>query len=702
MSFWINNKRIIPAPVVTHNKQIVFTNDGKPIGTSHTINLRGTLLPDKGSPYTTGFWSSEADFNGTESTVDDNDRHNNLLIKQELLRHLFSQSESVKLAYAPSGDPQVTFYGKLRGINFDPGVWVQRTDYSVDLVGEIVDKTSVTGYENAFAYSASGYYLTAATDNWQVAQQDGANPQFNISRNVSATAVASYGVSGLINEAWRNAKDWVLTRVSGVGIESSVFPITGINPTTGFYNTLQQESIDKTAGSYSLQLTQVYNPGGNTYLENRTVNRQFQFRLLDDNSPTQIETIQVNGNIAGLGTGSVSGRLANAYTYWNTLYPALLQSQVGAYGSGTALNLVENWNNGSLDYAVTYINATGSTYIHTYDVSYNTDGTSAPSVSINGTVAGVTREGYYNLSTNKMNNVISGWAVIEPNLKTLAFTYPNGVIFPTGVTSTRFSDKPVARSVSFNKANGTISYSANFPYKDPSGSSSSTYQETFSVDCQTANAIGGDDGGLVSTATINGLIQGVSTTDFPLERFVNAKTAWSTVRGLLYNRVNNLLESSYDDTPSLTNRPISKSVAYNQVGGTVAYSVTYNNLLAPADGNIAVADITVQNSPRSRIVAQQPIPGRATGPIIQDIGTTTAYTRSISINLQMAPKGSRVTWAYADITTPRDVASGYLASNVSDLGVLNTNWFITDQPENWDAGKGVYTRQYQIIVRSGL
>jgi hypothetical protein len=702
MSFWINNKRIIPAPLVTQSKQIVFAGDGKPIGTTHSMNLKGTLLPGRGSPYSTGWWISEAEFNGVESILDDNDGHNNLLIKQELLRHVLSQSESVKLAYAPSGDSQVVFYGKLRGINFDPGVWVQRSDYSIDLVGEVVDHLGVTGYENAFAYSTSGYYLTAANDNWQIGQQDGAIPQYNISRTVSATAVAAYGSAGLIAEGWVNAKNWVLTRVSGVGIEQSVFPVTGIHPTTGFYNTLQQESIDKTAGSYSLQLTQTYMPGGNNYAENRTVSRQFQFRLLDDNSPTQIESITVNGTIAGLGTGSVSGRLANAYTYWNTLYPSVLPTQVGAYGSGITVNLNENWNNGSLEYTVNFVNSTGSTYVHVYDVSYNSDGTSPPSVSINGTINGVTLDGYYGPSNRKMNNAISGWLLIEPNLKTLAFTYPNGTLLPTGVTSARFADKPFGKAVGYNKANGAITYSANFPYKDPSGSSDSTYQETFNIDFNTANVVGDSAGGLLSNATIQGTIQGVSTSDFPLEKYANAEAAWATVRGVLYNRVSGLMINIFADCPIVTNRPSSKAVSLNRLGGTISYSVAFTNELPASGTSVAVADVTVENTPRARVVAQQPIPGRAVGPIIQDIATTNAYARNVNITLGMQPKGSRAHWTYSDITTPRAAASGYLASVVGDLGVLNTNYFIVAEPETWNWKNGSFTKNYQLIVRSGL
>ena len=204
---------------------------------------------------------------------------------------------------------------------------------------------------------------------------------------------------------------------------------------------------------------------------------------------------------------------------------------------------------------------------------------------------------------------------------------------------------------------------------------------------------------MLGTATINGTIRGISASDFPLEKYANAQSAWTTVRGLLYNRANSLFEYSFDDSPSLITRPVSKSVSYNQLAGVVNYSVVYTNALAPTDNDIATADVIVQNAPKSRIVAQQPIPGRLAGPIIQDIGTTTAYTRNVSINLKMAPKGSRAYWTFADITTPRAVASGYLSNSVSDLGVLNTDWFITNQNEAWDTKNGTYTTQYDITVR---
>lgn len=695
MSLWINNKRIVPAPLVSITKQGTFTDDGRLIGTNYQIGLRGTLLPNMGSPRVSGWHISETDVPNDTSIISVDDSHNALLLKQEYLRELFANT-GLYFYYAPSGQSAVECYARLNSITFDPGVWVQTCNYNIDLSTNYLNKVGTSGVEDNWYLNSSGYGLTRAIDTFNIARREDNLTSYNISRTVAATASTTWNGSGVVGgEAWKNAKAWVTSRLTSFGMEDNYFNLpTGVASATGYSNFIEEEVVDKTAGSYSI--TQRYNYGTQAYIENRRVSRNTVRPLLGDLSPT-IETITVNGSIQGFATGnSISGRLVNAYTYWNSIKD-VLGTLVGAYGSGQTFSLDEDWSNGSLGYSMTFVNNTGSFYRHTYDVAFNNDGSSVPSVTINGQVEGVTLDGFWGPTGERFNAAITGWQTLRPTLKTLAFAYGNNTIFGSGLTSANFADNPIAKTISHNKPNGTISYSYTFGYTEVTGSQ--TYTNVYNIDISTQNAIGTDAGYLVS-ATINGVIQGTQTSDSPSGRFDNASSAWTGVLNTLYTTVSGYAATYAPNTPGIKNRPITRSTSINRTAGQIGYNFTYNNSLQASGTNVAQADISVEEVWPQDLTATQMIPGRAIGPIIQDLGTRTEYRRNVSVTLIMSSNGGNH-WGFSDRGTPRMIASGYFSNIVSDLGVYRTNWWLVGKTENWDWKNGVFNAAYSVLAPSG-
>ena len=704
----VNGKRIVPAPFVTINQQTNLTADGRSLGSVYAISLQGTLLPSMGSPNTTGWHTSTTTDPGLQTDlISTESRHEALLKKQELLRELFSYTDSsgVYLTYFSSGYSTVPIeaFCRPKGLTFNPSTWVQSIDYNIELDTMYINKVSTSGVNDLFQLSSSGYGLRNVQDSWQISQREDDSARFNISRTVSAQADTIYDANGVVGgEAWKNARAWVLGRVSGYRMEDNSFGLpAGIS---GYANLIQEESIDKLAGSYSV--VQRYSYGASLVTDTRSVQRNITYRTLNDNSSIQVENITVNGVIAGFPTGSVnfdgSGAVATAYAHWNSI-KNLIGPSVGAFGTGISLNFTEDYSNGTLSYTLAFVNNSGSTYRHTYDVGYTASTDGFPVVTINGTVEGITLDGFAGVggtNTLRMNSATSGWRDdIKPNLKSLAFAYSNGSIFPTGVTSSNFHNVPLNQSVSFNPANGTITYNAAFGYLD-SGSASDLYRNEYNINFNSANLVG-TAGGYLVTATIEGQILGLSSGDAS-QRLTNATNAFSTIQNGLYDIASGALSNYFSSVPGLIARPVNKSIVVNTPGGFIQYSYTYSNALAASGTNVAVAEVSVDEAFPTQVIAVQQIPGRSIGPITQNLGTVTESRRNINISLIMTQKtGGTGRWDFTDRVTARNAASGYLNYAMTDWGVYNTDWYLVGENFNWDWKNGVYNGTYQTLKASG-
>lgn len=685
----IDDKKLIPAPFISFNREGAFTPDGRPLSSLYRLSLQGTLLPNRGSPMSTGFWT--VDDNPPDETFStDPSRHNALLAKQELLREVL-RTPGFKLSYYPTGLNPIECYPVLRSINFEPGTWSILSNYSIELEARTLNRSGTLAYEDDPSLGASGLFLSNVSDTWDVKEQDDGTRIYDVNRSVSATAFTNY-ISGVIlgGEAWKNARTWVQNRISGIGLENNHFGLpTGINP-TGMYNLITTENIDKVGGTYSL--SQRYIANNANYFEKRSVSYNTTSPINEDNDST-ITNISVNGTIQGLASGNdPSVKVSGALARWTTI-ESLIGVEIGAYGSPTTSNYTIDRQNGKLDYSQTYINATGSIYKHNYDVSVSI-GPDVPTVSINGTIQGITLDSFYGASNQRFLNAISGFQILEPSLKTLACAYGGTLFFNTSMSG-NFSTAPLNKSISYNKPVGSINYTYTFSFL-PTGSNITGHIDNYTVELNSTNSTA-TTAGLISSATVNGTIQGLATNDDPNTKIGNAEIAWSTISSLIYTRASGEFSKLGGTTPALNNRVITKSVNVNRVAGIIGYSYAFNNTLAPTDATVAIADVSIDETWPNDVVVEQVIPGRISGPIIQNIGTKTAYRRTINVALTMYPKsGSH--WDWISRGTPRAVASGYIASGVSDLGIYSTGWFIVGKSENWDWKNGFFTTTVNILA----
>lgn len=153
----------------------------------------------------------------------------------------------------------------------------------------------------------------------------------------------------------------------------------------------------------------------------------------------------------------------------------------------------------------------------------------------------------------------------------------------------------------------------------------------------------------LTSISINGTIQGYSTIDYMGDndgclptgqpKFNNALTAWSgagAISGRLFPRVqavyNSLTKHRANLAGSLNNEPLSESLGYNIVGGTITYSNSYDDRPANCYTGALTETISFSYNEPNDIFASLTILGRANGPLLQQIGTVGPRTRDLSID----------------------------------------------------------------------
>ena len=689
MPLEIGDKKLIPAPLVNIQRQMTFAADGRPLNSLYNVSLQGTILPNKGSPTSYG-WHIGLGDPADESFSTDTDKFNSILLKQEWLRDAFA-STGYKLSYSAPGFEAVEFYPKFNGITFTPGTWVIKCDYEVSLETPEIQKVNTNSDAITFGSGYAGLNLTAISDDYSIKERDDGTEILEISRNISATAGFNFGASGT-RQPWENARLWVLGRKRDVPFGTgyiNVISSTGYVYSSGVsYNLIEEESINQLGGQYSLAQRFIFHY--RNYIETRTVSKTFDPNKGGAGGPDVVR-ININGQIIGLDPNNIpANKLANASGYWVSA-TGLIAASVGAIGRPLTSDVTMDLQNGTVNYAMNFINNSGIYYTHTYDVSYQT-GQDNPSVTINGTIEGYTPDDYYSGAGSyysKFDNAATGWAAISPTLKTLAFAYPSII-----ASGSLFGDNPLTRNVSFNKANGTINYTYNFAY---TSGASNTYQHSYSIDLETSNATPSVNyAGVGCTVTVNGAITGFDTGN-PQSKVDNARTGWTAIHSTLYALANAEYYLLGTNKPALASGFTRKTIGVDTKGGVVTYSVGFANNRAASSSGVAVEDVQIDDVNPQDLFAIQNIPGRLTGPIIQNIATTTEYRRNINIVLTMFPKGaSPYYWSYSDKSTPAAIASGIIAGLVP-AGIRGSGYWFAGDSEAWNYLGGLYSRNVSIV-----
>lgn len=207
------------------------------------------------------------------------------------------------------------------------------------------------------------------------------------------------------------------------------------------------------------------------------------------------------------------------------------------------------------------------------------------------------------------------------------------------------------------------------------------YREEFTI---TGNE--GTDVAPRATIAIAGTIFGFAdkNSDFNT-KFDNANTAWATIKSDLYNRVLEYTPAGMTLNPIATTR----QTTYDINQGAVRYSYTFTASYTSLIDNAIDEDVSIVDSAPTDVFAQIGIPGRADGPVTQNMGTITSPTRTISITAALTPitgavPVSSLLAAYLDKPNTEDI--------ITALKPSAGYYYVTQDQETWNPIKRQYSR----------
>jgi hypothetical protein len=724
----IGNKRIIPAPFVNVSKQINFTEDGQPISAAYNITLEGTLLPNRGSPTSINWHQGEGE-PADENHVGDDARHNSLLAKQELLKEAFN-TPGEQLSYRPVAGESFKCFPSLQSIDFEPGSWTTLSRYRISLAAPSLNRFGTDESEGDFIADASGLNLSTVADDFTVQELE-SNRVFSISRTTSASSRIAWRVDAsgnpvLINglEPWQQAKQWVTDRVTNYPlisvsgdtrffVPSGIPDINDITDPSGagrFYNFLEEESINKFAGSYSLSQRFTYSP--TDYVETRSVQYSIVPTQFGGAHPTPgLTSISVQGSISGLeveNESNVSGRILAARNRLNDIVSGFgvggpLSVQYGTNGNFISRTFQEDEINGVVTYSFEFRNTSGdNTFSHLYQISSTDSNNGRPAISIRGTVEGISVDDNFNMPNGgtKFQRAASGWTgTVLGSLKSLA-TANLGILGITNYTSSDL-DAGGRLVVDYDPTAGRINYSTNFNYAPDT----ENYLHDYNVSFERGFSNTVQSSPYLVSANIEGTISPLPTRDGDISTAVSrSKTAWSAIKpniGTLVSGHYNLLGTSSTDVGPRLNltSPVSSTVSINTTNGTISYNVSFNNRAVTSNSAIAQESVTIEDVLATDVFAVQVIPGRMGGPIIQNVGTTNERKKTVNIALTLLPNSFQNHWLPTDTSTLTTVLSDSLLTTHGPTGTRGTDYFVESDSASFDPEAGFYTRSVSFVLR---
>jgi hypothetical protein len=415
---------LVPAPLVSFNKQ-VYNNVGRPgFGTEYSATLQGTLMPTHGNPvYNNGSsavsnasttWTNTLEVEPEEIVeVSGIDLLDATIQKQELIRWLFSNSsvsgvaQPIKIQIRGWDDSEgqtpadpdgsgLSFYAFVDDVSFDADSrWVNPTTYSVNL-SNLAFLTSARG---SFANLANehvpsgGFHISSLTETYDFQEEGRLTLEFQarsgggkeiktlrkvytVARNITAVGSPVYDETGGYKgglSPWQQASGFIYEYLRPQ--DSGTLPSGKLNP-TGYIEASKtyQESIDREAGSYTLNVNYLlYATGdaGANVIENVTVNH--------DVGENGLNTVSVQGTIQGLNTshtGSTdvtvfneNNAYHNAYARWSGISSNAGQHPDAYYYAKAIISTGDAWLHPkelSKSFATDYAAGT-ITYNYTYD-----------------------------------------------------------------------------------------------------------------------------------------------------------------------------------------------------------------------------------------------------------------------------------------------------------------------------------------------
>lgn len=563
-----------PVPFIAETNETIRSNvadTDTKLCTVTRLTFAGTLLPDK--PALSGV-------NPDASCLELLDR------KSDQLKAALDEDYGNLLIVDASGYPVVSVYPRIVSRDFDNSQMVVKRDYSL-----------VFEYENEFEDSAK---IKTFDNSWDFAQQQ--DDTVNVSHQISAQGIPNYPAG---TGALENARSFVLARSNSLDRTQYRFlkqPFVGsiidLDSYTE-YNHIRQETSNITAGQYSINESWLMASGN--YKDDRTVQTASALNDLG----VLAEQVTINGTVQGFGETTFA-RFNNAVTAFTTVVAPQIN-----FNSATGIVNKQRSDNryaGTVNYSITFDVQDQSPFQDRSvqrSLTRNEDGTVTQSVTSSATI----RPG----SASGIGDAI-------------AYAYANN--YPISNYIEPFFDASLSgnvESVSIQRDEIRKSFSITRAFREQGAP---LWREEYQVtrDTNAENAI--------TTVTVNGSVVGMA-----VESGTASIVRFNAASGAYYNQIAGLIRSrALLITPTgtcVSTLPIRTTLGYNIPNGIITYSQSFDNRHITDNPLISNEKISVSYKLASDIIASIPIPGKTTGPILQDQETQTGLEKNIKIQYTM-------------------------------------------------------------------
>jgi len=337
-----NGNYIVPAPLFSLSESYVRAGDGTRLSGSYEIVLKGTLLPDIGSPRSNGSFSTTyAAANTRESSINTDDaRFGSILRKQQALRNLFAVNPSEPTTIRSDFLTKTEYFLEIMtddgsstilkcrpmvsNISFGEEINVIKNEFTITISTNEVVLTDGTGLTlaNPAPSDFPGYNLKSASDSISTSFDNDYEGSYTVTRAVSAQSSKVFyteraGSGDVTKSAAALAKSWVSKRISITGI-SNLSAYSAIAPKVGyeFANHSSTEQADEFNGSYSIQQTwryikSSYSGVTDDYNISLTSRAAGSYGLSSTNGFDK--SFKISGSIKGIATGAAAYTKAKAY-----------------------------------------------------------------------------------------------------------------------------------------------------------------------------------------------------------------------------------------------------------------------------------------------------------------------------------------------------------------------------------------------------
>lgn len=701
-----NSCLLVPAPFLSIQEQRTKSSDGRTLGVVYSLRIIGKIDAWKGSPQGGSlagagwggpynrFWQNSG-YPADESVLAAH-RLASIENKIEALRALFATEGAWLEFTSPDGSTPMKVQPRINALNFTEGSWFETVDYTIDAECDLIYVNGTPIVPMSFSE-----LIQNATESWDIQEADVVKT-YRVTHSVNAVGKRTFDSLGnQVGDPWQNAKDFVTDRLvlgwngaSAFSSNAGQFIFNNSSSASGTvnfsslspYNFARSENVDELGGSYSVTESWILAQGSGTDVYNVSVKR-----LVDDPYTTVIASIQ--GTIKGFYSDlfDYDHRILGANWIWDQLKGNNLYNRVSQYVSGVTLNtqaigaaLDYNPQEGSINYNYEFNNRifNGDAF-EEYTVSRKSSAEDyKTSFSIGGSIKG-RKYDTDNDPTLPFQRATTLWNQLKVS-PTLYNRIISSKYFPDA-TGIGINQSPISVSVDMNEAEGTIQYAYDFNTR----ANDSVYpNDDVLEEYNISRSFSRDEGRIIYT--INGTIMGLSVTDVPNPRAVKFTAAtgyWEYyAKPNLYSRI-----AQYYQTALSNTLPQVEEVEKNPTVGQVSYNYQFYNYPLPIlSGALSeIISVSEENAGGDvQVIANIPIPGRALGPVLQNVSTTTAKMRSLSIETVTYPTGG------PDLLTAFNLRPNY-DSYVTQLAPAGG--YKESDVYTWDWRGGRYSRQVRWI-----